>query len=148
MSISAFKRLPLLVSSLSVVAILAVTPVWGQAPGGGGGGGLPLGGLGKSQDDAPAEKPDKNAANERPVTGVVTDADGNPLKGAVVQLKDTRTQKVRSVITHEKGDYMFTGLTKSVDYQLTATFTGHSSEPHTLSTFDSRMKPVVNLQIK
>ena len=143
------KGLPVLVSMLVMATMPA--PVKGQGgPGGGGGGGgagIPLGGGGKSQDDG-AEKPDKKSASERPLSGIVTDADGNPITGAVVQLKDTRTLKVRSDITHEKGEFTFTGLNKQVDYEVSAMFKGHVAAPHTLSNFDTRARPVVNLQIK
>jgi hypothetical protein len=124
-----------------------VLPVQAQFGGGGGGSpGIPLGPGGQSHSDG--DKEDKKNPNERPVSGVVTDADGNPVMGAVVQLKNTRTQEIRSVITREKGDYSFSGLNKSVDYQVRAATKDHFSEPHTLSALDPRPKPVVNLQIK
>ncbi len=146
MRIRAPKYLPLFFSLLAISGnLLSVQAQIGG--GGGGGGGIPLGGGSKSQDDN-AEKPDKKTLNERPVTGIVTDAEGNPLKGAVVQLKDMKTLKIRSVITHEKGDYTFTGLSKDIDYQVTALLNEHSSDVHKLSSFDSRPRPVVNLQIK
>ncbi len=90
----------------------------------------------------------KRAAAERPVSGFVTDAEGKPAAGAVVQLKNTKTLQVRSYITHEKGEYFFTGLSKDVDYELKASMSGHASTPHTLSSFDSRTQPVINLQLK
>lgn len=136
---------------VALLVLTAVTGAYGQGPGGGGGagggGGIPLGG-GGGGSDSNEPKPDKKTLNERPVNGVVTDAEGNPVKGAVVQLKDTKTQKVRSLVTKEKGEYQFTGLSKDVDYQLSASFNDHSSAPHTLSTFDSRSRPTVNLQLK
>lgn len=135
---------------LTFVAITAIAvPARAQAGGGGGGGGsgIPLGALG-SHDDDNKEKPDKKSASERPVSGVVTDADGNPAVGAVVRLKNTKTLKVVSVITREKGEYQFSGLSKDVNYELAAVLKEHSSEPHTLSTYDPRPKPIVNLQIK
>jgi hypothetical protein len=138
------KATPVIVF-LAVAAI--VLPARAQMGGGGGGGsGIPLGALGSHDDEK--EKPDKKSATERPVSGVVTDADGKPIAGAVVHLKNTKTQKVLSSITREKGEYLFSGLSKDVDYQLTAVSKDHSSEPHTLSTYDPRAKPVVNLQIK
>jgi hypothetical protein len=132
-----------------------VFPAFGQFGGGGGGAGgggaggagIPLGGGGhkSSEDERPVEK--KNPT-ERPVRGVVTDADGKPVAGAVVELKDTKSQKILSALTHDKGDYAFSGLKKADDYELKATFHDQSSEPHTLSTYDMREQPVVNLQIK
>lgn len=144
-------RKAILVSILLLATSGVVTPLRAQMGGGGGGaggggGGIPLGGLGKTDDDGP--KPEKPNPSERPVTGVVTDADGKPVAGAVVQLTNTKTQKVLSLITHEKGDFRFSGLSKDVNYQLKAVFKDHASETHTLSIYDPRAQPVVNLQIK
>ncbi len=107
----------------------------------------------KDKEDPKAPPPGskdekKKAANERPVTGFITDADGKPVLGAVVQLKNVRTLQIRSFITREKGDYFFSGLNKDVDYELKATFNGKASAPHTLSSFDTRATPAINLQIK
>jgi hypothetical protein len=142
------KATPVLLTFLAVAAV--AIPARAQMGGGGGAGGpgagIPLGSGGSHDDDK--DKPDKQSLTERPVSGIVTDADGNPIAGAVVQLKNARTQKTLSIITREKGEYQFSGLSKDVDYQLTATSKDHSSAPHTLSMYDPRAKPVVNLQIK
>lgn len=99
--------------------------------------------------DAPLSKEDKKKALlERPIHGVITDADGKPVVGAVVQLKNTRTLQVRSFITHEKGEYYFTGLSKDVDYEVKAQFSGKASSLKILSSFDTKPEPVINLQIK
>ncbi len=140
------KPTPVLFAFLAVAALAAV-PMRAQMGSGGGGSGIPLGALG-SHDDDEKPKPDKKSSTERPVSGIVTDADGKPVVGAVVHLKNIRTQKVVSLLTRDKGEYQFTGLSKDVDYQLTAVSKDHSSEPHTLSTYDPRARPVVNLQIK
>lgn len=135
---------------LSIGLMAAVFSVQAQFPGGGGAGspGIPLSAGGSEGDSDKNDKGDNKSATERPVSGVVTDADGKPIEGAVVQLKNTRTRKIISAITHEKGDFRFSALSKDADYQLTAVFKNRSSAPHTLSTFDTRPKPVVNLQIK
>jgi hypothetical protein len=78
----------------------------------------------------------------------VTDADGNPVAGAVVQLKNTRTLQVRSFITKDKGEYFFAGLSKDVDYEVKAQFSGKASTPRRLSTFDTKPEPVINLELK
>src|SRR5450631_654411 len=71
---------------------------------------------------------------ERSVSGGVTDANGDPVPGAVVQLKNTRTLQVRSFIAKEKGDYYFAGLSKDVDYEIKAELNGKSSAARTLSS--------------
>ncbi|HVW08801.1 MAG TPA: carboxypeptidase-like regulatory domain-containing protein [Bryobacteraceae bacterium] len=127
---------------LLAIALLAI-PAWGQfgAPGGAG---IPLG----TRGAAPEEQPEKKNPAERSVHGTVTDAAGNPVSGALVELKNKRTQEIRSLITHDKGTYLFDGLIKDDDYQLTASLKDHASKPHTLSTYDPRPNPMVNLQLQ
>lgn len=139
----------MLKARLTLLLLLASSAIMIPASaqfGGGGGAGIPLSSPGSHNDDK--DKGDKKSITERPVSGVVTDADGKPVAGAVVELKNSQTQKVLSVITRDKGEYQFSGLSKDIDYQLIATSNDHSSEPHTLSMYDPRTKPVVNLQIK
>lgn len=141
------KSAPVLLAFLAITVI--AIPAHAQIGGGGGAGspgaGIPLGG-GSHNDDK--DKTDKKSLTERPVSGIVTDADGKPISGAVVELKNSQTQKVLSVLTRDKGEYQFSGLRKDIDYQLTATSKDRTSEPHTLSMYDPRPKPVVNLQVK
>ncbi len=84
----------------------------------------------------------------RLVQGSVTDGQDNAIVGAVVQLKNTKTLQVRSFITQEKGAYQFHGLDPNVDYSLKAEFQGAASASRTLSAFDSRKQPVINLKIE
>jgi hypothetical protein len=95
--------------------------------------------------DSKEEK--KRAATERIVQGTVTDANGNFINGAVVQLKDSRTLQVRSFVTQENGQYHFAGLKIDNDYQLEARYSGMTSGWKTLSVFDSRKEPVMNLKL-
>ena len=85
---------------------------------------------------------------EKSVSGIVTDAAGAPVPGAVVQLKNMKTLQVRSFIAKEMGDYYFQGLATDVDYEITATFNGKSSGAKTLSLFDSHPEARINLQLK
>ena len=84
----------------------------------------------------------------RMVQGTVTDAQDNAIPGAVVQLKNVKTLQVRSFITQEQGTYQFHGLDPNIDYSLKAEFQGASSAVRTLSAFDSRKQPVINLKIE
>lgn len=92
----------------------------------------------------------KNAEEEklRMVQGTVSDAQEKPVVGAVVQLKNVKTLQVRSFITQENGAYQFHGLDPNVDYSLKADYQGASSASRTLSAFDSRKQPVINLKIE
>jgi len=131
-------------SRLFFVAVsFLAAPAWGQF-GGGGGAGIPMT-TGRSA--APQDKQEKKNPAERSVHGTVKDAAGNVVAGAVVQLKNKRTQEIRSVVTHEKGTYLFNGLIKDDDYELSAATKDHESKPHVLSTYDPREEPMVNLQL-
>jgi hypothetical protein len=88
------------------------------------------------------------APEEKSVSGVVTDAGGSPVPGAVVQLKNLKTLQVRSFIAKEMGEYYFQGLATDVDYELKADFNGKSSGPRQLSSFDSHTEAKINLQLK
>ncbi len=94
-----------------------------------------------------AQKKNQQPA-EKAVTGIVTDAAGAPVPGAVVQLKNMKTLEVRSFISKDRGDYFFHGLATDVDYELKAQFNGKSSAPRVLSSFDSHAEAVINLQLK
>jgi hypothetical protein len=93
------------------------------------------------------KKKDRESANTRTVSGIVTDQNDAPVQGAVVQLKDTKTLQVRSYITQQKGEYHFSGLSTNVDYELRAEYSGQSSPTRTLSVFDSRSKAIINLKL-
>jgi hypothetical protein len=85
---------------------------------------------------------------EKSVSGVVTDPGGNPVPGAIVQLKNMKTLQVRSFIAKEMGDYYFQGLATDADYELKADSNGKSSGPRILSSFDSHPEAKINLQLK
>jgi hypothetical protein len=85
---------------------------------------------------------------EKSVSGMVTDANGSPVPGAVVQLKNTKTLQVRSFIAKDMGEYFFHGLATDVDYELKAESNGKSSSAKTLSSFDSHAEATINLQLK
>ena|ERR1700736_3409705 len=86
--------------------------------------------------------------NTRSVEGVVTDAAGKPIQGAVVQLKDSKTLQIRSFYTTQDGGYHFSGLSTNVDYDLRAEHNGASSGTKTLSNFDNRKTATINLKLK
>ena len=98
-----------------------------------------------SAQDTKKEK--KLAASERALQGSVTDADGRFIDGAVVQLKDERTLQVRSFYTQKDGSYHFSGLKVDNDYQVEARYSGMTSGWKTLSIFDTRKEPVINLKL-
>ena len=73
---------------------------------------------------------------------------GEPLKGAVVQLKNLTSLEVRSYITQHGGKYLFCGLYSETDYQVTVLYKGRFSRTKRVSRFDSRRTVKVDFHIK
>jgi hypothetical protein len=101
----------------------------------------------RAQDPKPTRKEKREAAAERIVQGQVSDKDEKFINGAVVELKDMRSLQVRSFITQKDGQYHFSGLKIDNDYQLKARFSGMTSGWKTLSIFDTRKEPIINLKL-
>jgi hypothetical protein len=83
----------------------------------------------------------------RSVQGVVTDASGKPVAGAVVQLKDTKSLQIRSYRTEADGSYHFAGLSTNVEYELEAKNDGSASGKKTLTVFNTQKVATVNLKL-
>jgi len=83
----------------------------------------------------------------RTVEGMVTSAANQPVPDAVVQLKNSKTLQIRSFITQADGSYHFAGLSSDVEYQLKADHAGATSSWKTLSVFNSKKTPVINLKL-
>jgi hypothetical protein len=89
----------------------------------------------------------KHESQLRSVHGIVTDKSDTPIPGAVVFLKNTRTNAVRSYIADDTGNYRFSGLDPNTDFELHAEKDGAKSPTRTISSFESRKEIVVNLKI-
>lgn len=89
----------------------------------------------------------KSDANQRSIEGLVSDDAKNPVQGAVVQLKDSRTMQIRSFITQVDGKFHFAGLRTDTDYELTAKFGDRLSSTKRVSSFESRPTVTVNLPL-
>jgi hypothetical protein len=89
----------------------------------------------------------KEDSNVRMVQGTVSNSDGNSVQGAVVQIKNIKNLQIRSFITNEHGAYYFHNLDTNVDYELRAEHQGAKSSVRTLSAFDNRKQPVINLTL-
>lgn len=98
------------------------------------------------QDYSYGKKP--KPVNERTVTGTVTNTDGTPVPGAVVQMKNLKTLEVHSFIAKEKGDFYFSGVSKDVDYEFHAEWNGKSSATRRVSSFDEHTAITFTLQLK
>jgi len=89
----------------------------------------------------------KHESQLRSVHGIVTDKAETPIPGAVVFLKNTRTNAVRSYIADDTGNYRFSGLDPNTDFELRAEKDGAKSATRTISSFESRKEIVVNLKL-
>ena len=74
----------------------------------------------------------------RTVDGTVTLKGGEPVKGAVVHLKDTRSLSQKSYITAEDGTYHFAQLSGNTDYEIWADSDGKKTATKAISSFDTK----------
>ena len=93
-------------------------------------------------------KKNKKKEKTRTVKGLVTDERENPIRGAVVQLKNTRTLVVKSFFSTPEGKYYFHNLDPNVDYEIKAKYNDATSRVRTVSTFDNRPELIYNFRIK
>jgi hypothetical protein len=91
---------------------------------------------------------DKNAGTTRILVGFVTDRDSNPIPQALVYLKNTKTQSVKTYIAEQDGSYRFHQLSPNVDYEVHAEKEGRRSDTKTLSSFDTRPQARINLKLE
>jgi len=84
----------------------------------------------------------------RSVRGTVTGPDGNPVRGAIVQITNLKTLQIRSFITKKNGRYFFHQLSTMETYELKAKQKGRMSSTETLSKFNTDNPAVVNLKIE
>ncbi len=84
----------------------------------------------------------------RSVRGLVVDKDENPVKdGAIVYLKNLKTQTVKTQFAEEDGRYRFSGLDPNVDYEIHAEHKDLASSKRGISSFDSRKEIVIHLKL-
>ena len=85
---------------------------------------------------------------QREIRGTVMDRDGEPLRGAVVQLKDLTSLEVRSYITPRNGAYKFHGLYTETDYELRVQYRGKFTRPKRVSRLSSHRDVNVNFRVE
>ena len=102
---------------------------------------IPLGGTSPDNNKKPTR------ITSRTLTGTVSDKSYKPIAEAVVYLKNTKTLAVKTYIAQNDGTYRFPELSLNADYELYAEKNGKKSKVKTVSQFDDREKPNINLQI-
>ncbi|HUI83827.1 MAG TPA: carboxypeptidase-like regulatory domain-containing protein [Candidatus Binatia bacterium] len=103
---------------------------------------IPMGG---GSSSSPNRKATRNTS--RLLTGAVLDKSDKPVSNAVVYLKNTKTLAIKTYIAQNDGTYRFPELSSNVDYEIYAQKEGRKSNVKTLSQFDDREKPNINLRI-
>ena len=87
-------------------------------------------------------------ATLRTLSGVVTDTNHEPIRGAVVELRNESSHALMTYITEANGTYNFKRLDGNTDYVVWVVFRGSHSPSHTISKFDSHMAKVINFTIR
>jgi len=84
----------------------------------------------------------------RSLTGTVVDGAHEPLRGAVVQVENVKTESVVTLLTDRAGHFSFKRLVSGTDYKYFATYRGHRSKTRRLGMFDSKADETVSLTVK
>ncbi len=103
---------------------------------------IPMGGTSSGGD---SQKPIRSTT--RLLTGTVLDKGDKPIPNAIVYLKNTKSLAVKTYIAQQDGTYRFPELSPNLDYEVYAEKDGKKSGTKTISQFDDRQKPNVNLVI-
>ncbi len=96
-----------------------------------------------------AESPSiaKEKKISRTVSGIVLDKDENGIPRATITLTDLQTNKKIAIYASEGGHYQFSDLDPRHDYEVQASFQGNTSKARKVSSFDSRSRFVINLNV-
>jgi hypothetical protein len=87
-------------------------------------------------------------ATQRTLSGIVSDTNHEPIRGAVVEMRDESSHAVMTYITEANGAYNFKRLDGNTDYMVWVVFRGRHSPSHSISKFDSHMAKVINFTIR
>jgi hypothetical protein len=99
----------------------------------------------RPNDDSSNKK--SGPTSQRTLTGTILDKSDQPVPNAVVYLKNQKTLTVRTYFAQKDGTYRFPQLERNVDYEVYAELNGKRSDTKTVSQFDDRNAPHVNLRI-
>lgn len=80
--------------------------------------------------------------------GKVFDASDAPINGAIVYLKNSRNNDVKTYLSEKDGAYRFAGLAADTDYSVWAAYQGRKSGTKPVSSFDTRKQVYIDLKIK
>ena len=113
--------------------------------------------LAQTQQNDPTNKPSVVVENkERPkkdspyrtIEGVVKDPSDNPVAGAIVQLKDTKSSKILNFPTKEDGKFAFRDLSMDINYELLAKRNDVTTPVRKVSIYDTRKAVIINFKLE
>lgn len=96
----------------------------------------------------PAPSQEMPNPSVRSLSGRVTDTSHEPIRGAIVELRNSSTQEVVTYITDDSGRYNFKRLDGNVDYEVWVIFRGQPTATRGISKFDSHMVKVINFTVR
>jgi hypothetical protein len=92
------------------------------------------------------EKPKKDSPY-RTIQGFVKDQADNPLAGAIVQLRDTKTSKIVNFATKDDGKFAFRELSMEINYELLAKRGELATAVRKVSIYDNRKDVTINFTL-
>src|SRR5215471_3101865 len=115
-------------------------------------------GVAVAQSSDPSNKPSVTLENNRPKTlkpsnskiieGTVKDGADNPVAGAIVQLKNTKTSRVVDFATKDDGKFAFRELPLDADYELLAKRGDMATPVKKVSLYDTRKEVIINFKLE
>ena len=96
----------------------------------------------------PARAQEMPNPSVRSLSGRVIDTSHEPIRGAVVELRNMNTREVVTYITDASGRYNFKRLDGNIDYEVWVIFRGQLSATRSISKFDSHMVKVINFTVR
>jgi Carboxypeptidase regulatory-like domain len=85
---------------------------------------------------------------QKNLQGKVFDGADQPITGAIVYLKNSRNNDVKTYLSEKDGSYRFAGLSADTDYTVWAAYHGKKGDNKTVSSFDSRKLVYLDLKVK
>lgn len=85
---------------------------------------------------------------QRSLSGTITASGHEPVRGAVVEVRNVATNVVVTYITDTTGKYNFKRLDGNVDYEVWVLFRGNRSTTRSVSKFDSHMVKVIDFTVR
>ena len=110
--------------------------------------GLMICAVGATLSAIPARAQKMPQPSVRSLSGSIRDAGHEPIRNAVVELRNTNTGEVVTFITDESGRYNFKRLDGNADYEVWVLFRGNRSPTRSISKFDSHMVKVIDFIVR